>query len=151
MATYTPEQFQKKLKRFAKKHPDILEVGLKRSTEIVRTEAVRKHLSGPKMPRGKGSNKNATLARGSGDLAGSVNTKVKVSKIRQVAQIISNMVYSRIHELGGKINHTNLFGRGIKATITMPKRPYLSPSLQVKRKEIVDTLLKAMIRGYKKA
>ncbi len=151
MATYTPEQFQKKLKRFGKQHPKILGVELKRATEKVRTEAVHKHLSGPRMARGQGSKKNATLARISGDLAGSVNTKVKVSKIRQVAQIISNMKYSRIHELGGKIKHTNLFGKGIKATITMPKRPYLSPSLQKKRKEIVDVLLKAMIRGYKKA
>jgi phage gpG-like protein len=61
------------------------------------------------------------------------------------------MVYSRIHELGGKINHTNLFGKGIKATITMPKRAYLSPSLQAKKKEIVDILLNAMIAGYKRS
>ncbi len=150
MGTYTPEEFQKKLKRFARKHPDILEVALKRGTEIVRTEAVRNHLSGPKMPRGKGSKTVATLARRSGDLA-KIQTRVKATKRKQIAQIFSNMKYARIHEKGGTIQHTNLFGKGISAIIKMPARPYLSPSLAKKRKDIVDIILKAMIRGYKKA
>ena len=138
MATLTMEQFQKKLKRFGKDHPDLLKVALRRGAETVRLEAVRKHLSGPKMPVGKGSTKNATLARRSGDLAGSLNTKVVANKKRQSAKVSTNLIYARIHEKGDK-------------TKGMPKRPYLSSSLQAKRKDIVDDLLKAMIRGYKKA
>ena len=138
MATLTVEQFEKKLRRFGNNHPDLLKVALRRGAETVRLETVRKHLSGPKMPKGIGSTKNATLARRSGDLAGSLNTRVVANNKRQSAKISTSLIYARIHEKGDK-------SKG------MPKRPYLEPSLQAKRKEIVDDILKAMIRGYKKA
>jgi len=138
MATLTMDQFEKKLKRFGKDHPDLLKNVLRKGAETVRLEAVRNHLSGPKMSKGRGSLKNATLARRSGDLAGSINTKVVASNKKQSAKVSTNMVYARIHEKGDK-------------TKGMPKRPYLEPSLQAKRKQIVDDILKAMIRGYKKA
>ena len=135
MGTYTPKEFQKKIQRFARQQPKLLKRALLRSTEEVRGVAISKHLSGPKMPKGKGSLTNATLARHSGDLAGSLNTKVSVTATKQTAQISSNMKYSRVHEKGGKF---------------MPKRPYLGSSLAEKRKNIVDNILKAMIEGYKR-
>ena len=151
MGTYTPEEFQKKIKRFAKKQPELLKRALAKSAEMVTSEALTKHLSGPKMARGVGSKTNATLQPSrAADLRTSVNWKVKVNSSRQIAQVSSNMKYSRIHELGGTINHNNLFGKGIKATIKMPARPYLSSSLKAKRREIVDNILEAMIEGYKR-
>ena len=150
MATYTPEEFKKKIERFAKNQPKFLEASLKANLEIVRTESVRNHLSGPKMQRGVGSQTSATLARRSGDLA-KVGKRVKVESGKIVAQLISNMKYSRIHELGGTIHHTNLFGKGIKATIKMPARPFLSSALQAKKRIVIDNLLQAMMTGYRKS
>jgi phage gpG-like protein len=158
MSNYTPEEFKRKLERWAKDNPKAVERGLKAGAELVRAEAVAKHLSGPKMPRGKGSLKAATLARGSGDLAGSINTKVKVgTKIS--AQIGTNLKYARIHENGGTIKPKtgqflkfNIGGRDIFAkSVTIPKRPFLKPSLEAKRKEAVDLILDKIMEAYRKA
>ena len=159
MATMSLKEFEKKIKRWAKTQPELLENALKTAAEIVRGEAIIKHLSGPKMARGKGSLKNATLARRSGDLAGSINTKVSVTRKRQTAQVGTNMKYARIHEKGGVIlpkkgkylvfsvgGHT-VFARSVK----MPKRPFLSPSLEAKRQKILDIMLDRLIEGYKKS
>lgn len=55
-----------------------------------------------------------------------------VSKDMIMGLLGANTSYAAIHELGGTINHTNLFGKGIKKTITMPKRPYLFPALKAR-------------------
>lgn len=136
MATLTMKQFEKKIKYWAKHEPSILEKALKTAAEIVRGEAVQKHLSGPKMAKGKGSLKNATLARHSGDLAGSINTKVSVTKRRQSAQVGTSIKYAHRHEAG---------------TFGMPKRPFLSPSLEAKRQKILDIILDQLIEGYKRS
>jgi len=109
---------------------------LKTAAEIVRGEAVQKHLSGPKMAKGKGNLKNATLARHSGDLAGSINTKVSVARSRQSAQIGTNIKYAHRHEFG---------------TFGMPKRPFLTSSLEAKRQRILEVILDRLMEGYKKS
>ena len=50
----------------------------------------------------------------------------------------TSLIYSRIHELGGVIHHTNLFGRGIVADITIPERPYMAPSAEEFRPRILE-------------
>ncbi len=40
----------------------------------------------------------------------------------------TDVEYAAIHEFGGVIRQTNAFGRGIKATITIPARPYMRPA-----------------------
>lgn len=65
-----------------------------------------------------------------------------------VGVIGSRVPYAAIHEYGGTIHHNNLFGRGIKATINIPPRPYLRPAIKdalptvrkIIRKRIVDGL-----------
>jgi len=136
MAILTMEQFQKKLKNWVRTNPQNLTIALKKAAEKVRGEAVRNHLSGPKMSKGVGSKTNATLARISGDLAGSVNTLASATIKKQVAQISSNLKYANRHEHG---------------TFGMPERSYLRSSLAKKRLEVLDDIAKAMIEGYKKA
>ena len=136
MATLTMKQFEKKIKKWAKDEPKILENALKTAAEIVRGEAIQKHLSGPKMAKGKGSLKNATLARHSGDLAGSINTKVSVTKSKQMAEVGTNIKYAHRHEFG---------------TFGMPKRPFLTSSLEAKRQRILEVILDRLMEGYKKS
>ena len=60
----------------------------------------------------------------------------------------SSVPYAAIHEFGGVIHHTNLFGRGINATIHMPARPYLHPAFEkVKPKieKIMETKIEEVI------
>ncbi len=158
MATYSPEEFKRKIERFAKDQPKAVEIGLKAGAELVRGEAVRNHLSGPKMPTGRGSAKRATLARGSGDLAGSINTKVKTTP-KLLAQIGTSMKYARIHEKGGVIKPKSgrflVFTIGNKkifaSSVTIPKRPFLAPSLEAKRSDAVELILKKIMEAYRRA
>ena len=59
--------------------------------------------------------------------------------------------YARIHEKGGTINHSNLFGRGIKATINMPARPYLEPAAEDSKDWIINHLKMQMEKVITKA
>jgi len=135
MATYSIKGFEKKLRNWAKTNPKEIKIALKKGTEIVRTEVVQNHLSGPKMPRGVGSRNNATLRRISGDLAGSINTKVIATKKRISGIIGTNMDYAEKHEKG----------------IGVPLRPFLAPSLAKRKKAALKLILKHMMLAYKKA
>lgn len=53
-----------------------------------------------------------------------------------VGELGSKVPYARIHEKGGTIHHTNLFGRGIKADIDIPARPYLEPAVKSSQESI---------------
>jgi len=139
----TMEQFQKKIKRWAKNEPRTLEAALRTAAEIVRRETVQQHLSGPKMKKGVGSAKHATLARHSGDLAGSISTKVSVTKSKQMAQIGT---------LSGKVGTVMKYAhRHEEGTFGMPKRPFLHPSLEAKREKILQVILSRMMEAYKKS
>lgn len=55
-----------------------------------------------------------------------------------IASLGSNVVYSRIHELGGSIARGN-------SVITIPQRPYLEPAFTENEDRIEDILLKTLI------
>lgn len=65
----------------------------------------------------------------SGTLFHSIGVRVVEIAGNVLALVGTAVIYSRIHEFGGVIHHTNLFGRGIVADIRMPKRPYFAPSV----------------------
>lgn len=50
------------------------------------------------------------------------------SRDSATVQIGTNVVYAAIQEFGGEVHQTNAFGKGIKATITIPAHPYLRPA-----------------------
>lgn len=64
----------------------------------------------------------------------------------------SQVPYALIHEKGGTINHNNLFGRGISASIKIPKRPYMEPASkdgEKKASPIFDQALQLAAKGLK--
>jgi len=68
--------------------------------------------------------------------------KIEIFGTEIIGAIGSRVPYALIHEKGGVIQHTNLFGRGISATITIPKRPYLQPAVDKSQSKIVDIFAK---------
>jgi phage gpG-like protein len=157
MGTYTPKQFEAKLRRFAKDNPKAVAKGLRKGLDIVRREAVMNHLSGPKMPQGVGSKTNATLARQSGDLATKLNTNVTVGTSGIKARIGSPLKYAPVHEYGATITPKNakmlvfeIGGQKVFAKkVTIPARPFLHPSVDAKRQEVTETILRHLMREYK--
>lgn len=171
MATYTPEQFQKKLQKFAKTQPKAVLKGMMTAANIVRNQAVKKHLSGPKMPVGKGSSTRGTLQPRSGNLRNRMSIGATVSGKKLKATISNNMEYAAIHEYGGTINHpggTPYFISGGELvfvrknspraaflpktqphTIKIPERSFARSSLKEKRKEIPEIILNAIMRHWR--
>ena len=83
----------------------------------------------------------------SGNLRNSINQKVlKKDKDTLIGILGANTPYATIHELGGTIQHTNLFGRGIGAMIYIPDRPYLMPALEAKLKSISSAVSKSIVK-----
>lgn len=159
MATYTMPEFKKKLNRWAERNPQSLKISLRKGVGLVRLEAVDKHLSGPKMATGKGDKKNATLARGSGDLASKLNTRVKATNTKIAASLGSNLKYARIHEKGGVIKPKKKKSLRFKIggnwvivkQVTIPARPYLSPSLKEKKKDVYRMIERDMVAEYNRS
>ena len=73
--------------------------------------------------------------------------KIKKSKTFAQVGIGTNLVYARIHELGGIIK--NAFGRGI--IVHMPARPYLRPAMDENEKDIVGAVEAEIWRNLTKA
>ena len=73
--------------------------------------------------------------------------KIKKSKTFAQVGIGTNLVYARIHELGGIIK--NAFGRGI--IVHMPARPYLRPAMDENEKDIVGAVEAEIWRNLDKA
>ena len=73
--------------------------------------------------------------------------EVKKSETRAEVGIGTNLVYARIHELGGIIK--NAFGRGI--TVHMPARPYLRPAMDENESDIRGAVVAEIWRNLFKA
>ncbi len=76
---------------------------------------------------------------------------VEVSGGKLTGIIGSETPYAAIHEFGGTINATNLFGKGISARINIPARPYLNPAVRRSRKAIFDIFETSIDSSYKRA
>ena len=103
-------------------------------------------------PRAGGSKLGILTGRLSRSILDQEDTNYGREGIRKVDQRLGAVVgtigsktpYARIHEKGGTIHHTNLFGRGIKANITMPARPYLEPAAKMSEPGIREIFNKRM-------
>jgi hypothetical protein len=73
--------------------------------------------------------------------------KISGSKIQGI--IGSKTPYARIQELGGTVNHSNLFGRGIKASIKIPKRPFLNPAVKSSKKVVIAMFRESVEASFK--
>jgi hypothetical protein len=63
----------------------------------------------------------------------------------------SNTPYARIQEEGGTINASNLFGRGTKASIKIPKRPFLKPAVKDSKATVLKIFRESVEQTFKKA
>jgi len=83
-----------------------------------------------------------------GALVNSIMTsRGKKSKTYADAEVGTNIVYARIHELGGIIK--NAWGRGV--IVHMPARPYLRPAMDENEKDIVGAVEAEIWRNLDKA
>jgi len=83
----------------------------------------------------------------SGLLRNSINSKVlKKDKDTLLGVLGANTPYAAIHELGGTISHSNLFGRGISAQINMPRREYLEPAIINNLRNIIDAVSDSIVK-----
>jgi len=154
--TLTMKQWQAKVKKWVKKHPQTVEKALKEEMLYLVGDVQKVHLSGPKMSWGKGSTRHATLARQTARLARSIHGEVirRARKIR--AYLGSNVIYARIHEKGGTIEPRNApylaFTAGGKffqlKKVKMPKRPYLWPTVERNKKHILATIHRWIVGAY---
>lgn len=78
------------------------------------------------------------LNRRTGTLSRSINAKTTETATGIYASIGTNVIYGRIHELGGLIHRTS--SRGKEFTITMPQRSFLASTLR----DNADRIKKAM-------
>lgn len=64
-----------------------------------------------------------------GTLRRSIHIETLQKRRNFVEQAVgTDVVYAAIQEFGGVIQHSNLWGQGIEATITIPPHPYLRPA-----------------------
>jgi phage gpG-like protein len=91
------------------------------------------------------------LQRRTGRLRGSITHSVRISGNKVIGTIGSNVVYARIHELGGVIRpvrakalHFVIPGVGHRTaqSVTIPARPYLRPAFAENIEEIGRVLVK---------
>lgn len=151
MAKLTFEQFQKKVQNFAKNNPKIVTEALADGAEMLRGHAVEAHLTGPTGPH--------SLSVDSNNLRTSLTTRVEATAAQQKATVGTNVIYAAIHEYGGTITAKNapyLHFKGSRGwakvkSVKIPARRWLGTSLDEKRKDIVNLILRVLIQGFRRA
>lgn len=139
MSRMTMAVWQRRIRRLSKRMPDVVEGAYIRAAAAVVGHAQKRHLRGPKMPRGvSGGFSGSTLSAPTRRLRGSLSQKVKVTADRVVARVGTNVTnrgysYPRAHEFGlGK----------------MPERPFLRPSVEAKRENTAEEIRDAVMTAY---
>lgn len=135
MAKLSLDQYEKKLKRWIALGGKDVANSLKKGAMVVVREAQEKHLTGPRMPRGVGSLTKGTLAVISETLRRSIAFRVTAKPGEVRAEVGTNVRYGRAHELG--------LGR-------MPARPFLRPSVDTKKPEVMRLLLEGFMKQAKR-
>jgi phage gpG-like protein len=138
MATYSAEEFQKKMQTFVKRNPKVVVKAIDIEAMEVRNHAVKNHLSGPKMPKGVGSESKGTLQPRSGNLRNRMSHRVKLAGNKITGQIFNMMVYAAVHEYGYPKRK-------------IPERSYARASLKARQKEIPENILKRIKQNWRTA
>jgi hypothetical protein len=125
---YTAEQFQKKLKRWAKKTPKIVKDALGKAGLVVQKDVQSRRLSGQ------------VLREQTGTLKRSINFRTKVLPGSVRLQIGTNVHYGKYWEEGF-----------VRAGKPVKARPFLKPAIRSKKKEVMELIADGMLREYKRA
>lgn len=141
MAKKTLEQHNQDVKRWGPRGMQMLQEAMEKVGAEVLAYARKKHLHGPKMPRGvTGGFDGSTLGMVSRDLSKRLSTKTKVKGTEVITEVGTNLTnrgysYPRAHELGlGK----------------MPERPWLRPSVKAKQDKLRTDIKEAWVMSYGK-
>lgn len=124
MAKMNLDRFKNKMTKFINENNKVVLVGLKKSSEIVRSHVVKNKLSGQVL--------NVKTNR----LRNSIMWKVNRQDIS--AKVATNVKYAAVHEYGYPPRN-------------IPERSYLRTGLEDKRNEITEIIADDIIRAYKKA
>jgi phage gpG-like protein len=145
------EELTLKLQYLASHCPKIVKKSLEAAAELVIARSRSSYLSG-------GGGSTTILNVRSGRLWKSIHKRVSVSGNEVKAEIGSNVVYARIHELGGTILPRNgqflrFMGRGgeyvFMRSVKIPPRPYLSTALRDERPKLPRIILHDIITQVK--
>lgn len=142
-------KLSEKAKAMLKKMPELVKPaiykGMKEGMVLADREA-RLNLSG------------RVLQRRTGRLRNSITHDVKIEGNKVVGRIGTNVIYGRIHELGGVIKprqaqylRFNIPGVGwrMAKSVTIPARPYLRPALEDSIKDIGEMITKRIEEAFK--
>ena len=152
---HTPESIERKFKKFAAELPRAAAAEMKSATRLVKRQAQQRHLSGPRMAVGMGSQANPTIDS-KGSLRNSLRTHVRRRGGTIVAQVEARHGLANILHNGGtqvaKRGKTFVFEvlgrRVVTDRVRMPARPFLRAAHRKKRREIAKGMLAAMKRRY---
>ena len=98
------------------------------------------------------------LTRRTGRLRNSITHKVKIQGDKVIGTLGTNVIYGRIHELGGEIVpknanalHFNIPGVGWRTAkkVVMPARPYLRPALEDNAGNFADIIKNRIEEAFK--
>jgi len=117
-------------------------------------EGVRKGMMIAEATSKKRMGKHGEIGVKSGHLRRSVHSKVQDEGDKIIGMLYSNVVYARIHELGGTIRprtkkylRFKVNGKWVsKKEVTIPARPYLRPSIEENVERIKDVIVNSIIR-----
>jgi len=142
-------KLSEKSKALLKKMPELVKPaiykGMKKGMVLADRDA-RLNLSG------------RVLQRRTGRLRNSITHDVKIEGNKVVGRIGTNVIYGRIHELGGVIKprqaqylRFNIPGVGwrMAKSVTIPARPYLRPALEDNVKDIGEIITKRIEEAFK--
>jgi len=99
------------------------------------------------------------LQRRSGRLRNSITHQVKIEGDNVIGRIGTNVVYGRIHELGGEIRPKTAralrfqipgVGWRMAQKVTIPKRPYLRPAIEENVSDITRILARRIEEAFEK-
>jgi phage gpG-like protein len=94
----------------------------------------------------------------SGNLRKSITRRIEGDRGNPVGRVGTNLIYARIHELGGTIrpvrakylHFRTTDGGWIKTKkVIIPRRPYMAPSLSENLQKIVKIIRESVMEGFK--
>jgi len=141
-------KLSEKSRKMLRKMPDLIVPALRKGTEeamILAEREAKLNLSGK------------ILNRRTGRIRNSITHKVGIQGDKVVGKIGTNVVYGRIHELGGEIYPRkakalkfNIPGVGWRTAkkVVMPARPYLRPALEDNMSDIARILANRVTEAF---
>lgn len=118
--------------------PEVVEKAMKRVAVIIIAESRRKHLSGPKMPRGvSGGFDNSTLASKHGLI-------MRITKqIQRIADAVVGRIGTNLTNKGYPYPRAHEYGLG-----KMPERPWLRPAIATHQDELNQEILEEVMASF---